>query len=160
VITLPAQAGSFSGHAPPIGARSVLKARSEPQNVLRRVQVSICDIATSRAAMHPIRQRLGKVRQRAAPATCLRRIVRRNCYHRRTSFFRFVRQDLQERTPRDIQRGFGKPTAGDAPNVQIFVNDCAIAQDQRKLPDQSSLNQVASRIVKQLTEMIHRHAHP
>jgi hypothetical protein len=26
VITLPAKAGSFSGHAPPIGARSVLKA--------------------------------------------------------------------------------------------------------------------------------------
>jgi hypothetical protein len=30
VITLSAKADSFSGHAPPIGARFVLKARSEP----------------------------------------------------------------------------------------------------------------------------------
>src|SRR5581483_4961512 len=35
---------SFSGHAPPIGARSVLKARSEPQYILRGVQVTICHI--------------------------------------------------------------------------------------------------------------------
>jgi len=37
---------------------------------------------------------------------------------------------MQERTPRDIKRGFRKPTTGDAANVQIFVNDCTIAPDQ------------------------------
>jgi hypothetical protein len=81
--------------------------------------------------MHPIRQRFRDIRQRTAPTTCLRRVVRPNCNHHRTSFFRFVRQDLQERTPRDIQRRFSKPAASDAANVQLFVNDCAIAPDQR-----------------------------
>jgi hypothetical protein len=131
VTTLPAKAGSFSGHAPPIGARSVLTARSEPQNILRGVQVSIGNIPTGRAVMHPIRQCLRNVRQRAAPATHLCRVVRRNCDHCHTSFFRFVRQDMQERSPRDIQRGFGQPTAGDTTNVQVFVDKRASAVDQR-----------------------------
>ena len=81
--------------------------------------------------MHPIRQRFQHLRQRTAAATRLSRLVGRNCHHRHTSFFRFVRQDMQERTPRDIPRGFGKPTAGNAAHVQIFVNDCAVARDQR-----------------------------
>lgn len=52
MTTLSAQADSFSGHAPPIGARFVLKARSEPQHVLRGVQVTICHIAAMNTAMH------------------------------------------------------------------------------------------------------------
>jgi hypothetical protein len=44
VITLSAKADSFSGHAPPIGARSVLTARSEPQNILRGVQMDLTDV--------------------------------------------------------------------------------------------------------------------
>ena len=81
--------------------------------------------------MHPIRQRFGYRRQHTAAATRLRRVVGWNCNRDRTSLFRFVRQDMQERSPRNIQRGFGKPTAGDTANVQIFVNDCAVARDQR-----------------------------
>ena len=81
--------------------------------------------------MHPIRQRLGNSGQRTASTTRLRRVVGWNRNHRRTSFFRFVRQDMQERSPRDIQRGFRKPTTSDAPNVQIFVNDYAVARHER-----------------------------
>jgi hypothetical protein len=75
VITLPAQASSFSGHAPPIGARFVLKARSKPQNVERGVQVAICHMAAVGAAMHAIRQRFRDIRQHSTPATRLRRVV-------------------------------------------------------------------------------------
>ena len=96
VITLSAKADSFSGHAPPSGARSVLKARSEPQNIVRGVQVAICHIAAVGTAMHPIRQRLGNRGQRTAATTCLRRVVGWNRNHCHTSFFRFVRQDLQK----------------------------------------------------------------
>gem|GEM_PF-5896088 len=80
--------------------------------------------------MHPICQRLRNQRQFPAATTHLSRIVRRNCDHGDTSFFRFVRQDRQERSPRDIKCGFRKPTTGDTPNVQIFVNNRTVARNQ------------------------------
>lgn len=80
--------------------------------------------------MLPICQRLRNQRQFPATTTHLSRIVRWNCDHGHTSFFRFVRQDRQERSPRDIKCGFRKPTAGDTPNIQIFVNNHTVARNQ------------------------------
>ncbi|EFO82072.1 hypothetical protein OSCT_0071 [Oscillochloris trichoides DG-6] len=130
VITLSAKADSFSGHALPIGTRFVLKARSEPEHVLRGVHVSIGNISAVSATMLPICQRLSNQRQFPATTTPLSRIVRRNCDHGDTSFFRFVRQDQQERSPRDIKGGLRKPTTGNTPNVQIFVNNRTVARNQ------------------------------
>ena len=72
---------------------------------------------------------------------------------RRNSFFRFVRQDMQERTPRAIPRGFGKPTASNAANVQIFVDDCAVAQYERT---RRLVVKVASQIADPLMLLLQR----
>ena len=98
--------------------------------MLRGVQVSIGNISAVNATMHPICQRFRNQRQFLATTTQLSRMVRRNCDHGDTSFFRFVRQDRQERFPRDIKSGFCKPTTGDTPNMHSFVNNRTVARNQ------------------------------
>ena len=97
---------------------------------MRGVQVSIGNISAVNATMYPICQRLRNHRQFPATTTQLSRIVRWNCDHGHTSFFRFVRQDRQERSPRDIKCGFCKPTTGDTPNMHSFVNNRTVARNQ------------------------------
>ena len=91
VTTLPAKAGSFSGHALADAPRFVLKAPSEPQYIQRGVNVPV-GYVSARAYVYPLRERLLDLRKSTTRATRLRSVPRVYRDNSRTSFFRFVRK--------------------------------------------------------------------
>src|SRR5215210_7626054 len=124
-MTLPARAGSFSDNAFGIPIRLRLIAPSEREYIQGGVHVPVVRVSTM-AHMCPIRERLIYLRHRAARATRLRGIPRINRHHPCTSFFRFVREDIEEGCPTRVVRRLRKPTPGDALDVEGFVDDEAV----------------------------------
>ena len=125
-MTLPAKAGGFSGHARASAPRSVLIAPSERKDVSGGICVSVGYVST-RADVHPIRERLFDLRHRAARRASLRRVPGIDRDHSRTSIFRFVREYLEELRPARVVRGLREPGPRDALDVEGFVGDQAVA---------------------------------
>lgn len=127
VTTLPAKAGSFSGHARRNRPRSVLKAPSEPkfQDVLCGVNVPVGHVATALglAPVYSLRERLFNLRHSTAAATYLGGIRRINRHDSRTSFFRFVREYRKELRPTRVVNGLRKVSPGYSTDVQGFVGN-------------------------------------
>jgi len=122
VTTLPAKAGSFSGHARADAPRFVLKAPSEPQYIQRGVNVPV-GYVSAWAYVYPVRERFLDLRESTTRATRLRSVPRVYRDNSRTSFFRFVRKYVQERCPSRVMRSLGKSSPGDALDVEGFVAD-------------------------------------
>lgn len=127
VTTLSAKADSFSGRACGNPLRCVPRAEPPPeiQYVASGVHVPVCGVATafSFAAMHPIPERLFDLRRSTTRATDLRGIARINRDDSHTSFFRFMREDVDELRPASVVLGLRKPRSGDARDVQGFVSN-------------------------------------
>ena len=126
MTTLPAKAGSFSGHARANAPRFVLKAPSEPQDILSGVNVPVCYVA-ARAAMHPLRERFLCPWKLAAVAAHLRGVPGDYPNDCDPSFFRFGSQDRYEPSPACIVRGLRKPGVGDTTDVEDFVDNEAVS---------------------------------
>lgn len=125
MTTLPTRAGSFSGNAFGIPIRLRLIAPSEREDIQGGVQVPVIRVST-RANVCPIRECLFYLWHRPARATRLRGVPRINRYYPCTSFFRFVREDVEEGCPTRVVRGLRKPSPGDALDVEGFVDDEAV----------------------------------
>jgi hypothetical protein len=135
VTTLPAKAGSFSGHVCGNPLRFVPFAtacpdkplqNSEREDVLCGVKVAVGCIPTGGTGMHPIRERLFDLWKRTAVATHLRGVLRVNRDNSHPSFFRFGCEDVKEPRPSRIMGALGKTAAGDAFDVKRFVGDQAV----------------------------------
>lgn len=127
MTTLPAKAGSFSGHARANAPRFVRKAPSEPQYVLSGVNVSINDIATQ-TAMRPLRERLLDLRHSGARATRLRGVPRVYRDYSHSSTLSLLYEDVNELRPTSIVGGLRKPaTTGNAVNVENFTGYQSVA---------------------------------
>jgi hypothetical protein len=130
VTTLSAKADSFSGHVCGNPLRFVPKAQPEPQDIQSGVNVSVDGIATRSAAMYPLRERFLDPGHSSARTTSLRRVPGIDCDNPRTSFFRFVSEDVEEGCPTRIERGLRKPGPGDALDVEGFVDDEGVGMHQ------------------------------
>ena len=126
MTTLPAKAGSFSGHARANAPRFILKAPSEPQYVPSCVNVPVYYVA-ARTAMYPLRERFLSLWKLAAVAAHLRGVLGLYGDDSSTSLFRFVPEYLEELSPAGIVGGLRKPTPGDASGVEDFVDDEAVS---------------------------------
>ena len=144
MTSLPARAGSFSGHARRYRPRCVLKAPSEPQDVLCGVNVPVDYVAAS-AAVRPFRERLLGLWKRTATATCLRGVLRVNREDSYPSFFRFGCEDVQKPTPARVMRRLRKAGPGYTAHVERFMDYQAV-----------SLYQFASLLVVEVTALVRR----
>lgn len=124
MTTLPAAAGSFSGHVCGNPLRSVLKAPSEPQDVLSGVNVPVGRVSTS-TAVRPFRKRFLDIRKRTAPATYLRGVLRVNRDDSHPSLLRFGCEDIEKLSPARIMGALSKMGSSDTLHVQGFVSDHA-----------------------------------
>lgn len=131
MTTLSAKADSFSGHACGNPLRSVPKAESPPemQDVQRGVHVPVRGVP-ARAAMHPIRERLLRLRQRSASRTDLRCVFGIDCDNSHASVLCFACEDVEELRPTRVVRGLRQPGSGDTLDVQGFVGDEAVGIHQ------------------------------
>ena len=120
MTTLPASAGSFSGHARANAPRFVLKAPSEPQYIQRGINVPV-GYVSARAYVYPLRERLLDLRESTTRATRLSSVPRVYRDNSRTGFFRFVRKYVQEGSPSRVMRSLGKPGPGDALDVEAVA---------------------------------------
>lgn len=123
MTTLSAKADSFSGHVCGNPLRFVPKAQPEPQDIQGGVNVSVGGIATCSAAVYPLRERFLDLGHSSARATNLRRVPGIDRDNPRTSFFRFVGENVKEGRPTRIERRLRKPGPDDALDVEGFVGD-------------------------------------
>lgn len=76
--------------------------------------------------MHPIRERLLDLGKLAARATRLRCVPRIDRYYPNTGAFSLVSEDVEERSPARVVRGFRKSGSGNALDVESFVSNQAV----------------------------------
>ena len=121
VTPLPAKASSFSGHVCGNPLRFVLKAPSEPQDVLCGVDVSVGHVAAGGAAAYPLRERLFDLRKSTAVATRLRGVLRVYRDNSHPSLFRFGCEDANKPRPACVMRALRKAGSSDALDTQGLV---------------------------------------
>ena len=121
VTPLPAKASSFSGHVCGNPLRFVLKAPSEPQDVLCGVDVSVGHVAAGGAGVYPLRERLFDLRKSTAVATRLRGVLRVYRDNSHPSLLRFGCEDANKPRLACVMRALRKAGSSDALDAQGLV---------------------------------------
>lgn len=121
MTTLPAKAGNFSGHARANAPRCVLRAPSEPEYVLRGINVPVACVPAALAAVYTDRESFLDLREITAAATRLSghsRIYRDDSH---SSLLRFLCEYRKQLSPSRIVSRLRKACAGYTSNAQGFV---------------------------------------